>query len=91
MGRGASDWRSGTCVRWMTEIGLPVSKKKKEDFADMNGMDWLAYPELSSIVIERLSVYLFRMARFLKFMAKRPRKGSFVHFACIKSDEKKLD
>ncbi|GJT91154.1 putative reverse transcriptase domain-containing protein [Tanacetum coccineum] len=47
--------------------------------------------ELSSIVMRRLSVFLFQMARFLKFKA-RSRKRIFVHLhGIIKAEEKKLD
>ncbi|GJR82362.1 hypothetical protein Tco_0153147 [Tanacetum coccineum] len=54
-------------------------------------MEWLVgIYELSSIVMRRLSVFLFRMARFLKFKAERPEKD-LGSLACIKADEKKLD
>ncbi|GJW97824.1 reverse transcriptase domain-containing protein [Tanacetum coccineum] len=58
----------------------------------MLSLEWIGWhtTELSSIVMRRLSVFLFRMARFLKFKA-RGRKKDLGSLACIKADEKKLD
>ncbi|GKD02830.1 hypothetical protein Tco_1177804, partial [Tanacetum coccineum] len=56
----------------------------------MLSLEWIGWhtTELSSIVMRILSVFLFRMARFLKFKARsRKRILDHLHVA----DKKKLD
>ncbi|GJX39599.1 putative reverse transcriptase domain-containing protein [Tanacetum coccineum] len=55
------------------------------------GMDGGILPTLSSIVMRRLSVFLFRMARFLKFKARGPEKDDLLGLPHVREVEFRID